>query len=195
MPSVRAFCVHQCSIPREVVCSQASFVEPVPIPRSLSVTWMPGSQVVGWRMHHRHWLASSGALTAFLPSTLDMFAEFILYVAGSTASTLDVFVSLALSRDWNGCILPSYRSHWLVLGRCCTRWTYSTYTWDMWRLKLMMARESDEHSVCEPDWTEHLVRHGLRETRLVELLFRQSYEPTRIEVLNRALTSYPFGCT
>ena len=24
---------------------------------------------------------------------------------------------VALSRDWNGCILPSYRSHWLVLGR------------------------------------------------------------------------------
>ena len=106
----------------------------------------------------------------------------------------DVFVSLALSRDWNGCILPSYRSHWLVLGRwlcmlevatciflaasLLSRWpvyvrsgewlyvrlsgvrrvcsgtepqiwapendvfdarwtyrTYSTYTWDMWRLK------------------------------------------------------------
>ena len=77
--------------PARVVCSQASFVEPVPIPRSLSVTWMPGSQVVGWRMHHRHWLASSGALTAFLPSTLDMFAEFILYVAGSYLSDGSVF--------------------------------------------------------------------------------------------------------
>ena len=116
-----------------------NILPPVPIPRSLSVTWMPGSQVVGWRMHHRHWLASSGALTAFLPSTLDMFAEFILYVAGSTASTLDVcdgcdvFVSLALSRDWNGCILPSYRSHWLVLGRwlcmCMERGVTSESAW------------------------------------------------------------------
>ena len=30
----------------------------------------------------------------------------------------------------------------------------------------------DLSEVGEPDWTEHLVRHGLRETRLVELLNR-----------------------
>ena len=87
--------------PARVVCSQASFVEPVPIPRSLSVTWMPGSQVVGWRMHHRHWLASSGALTAFLPSTLDMFAEFILYVAGSYLSDGSVFGASGLAGSYS----------------------------------------------------------------------------------------------
>ena len=60
--------------------------------------------VVGWRMHHRHWLASSGALTAFLPSTLDMFAESIdsedlcVVRCGSRVDVTDVGVDCT----WNG---------------------------------------------------------------------------------------------
>ena len=42
----------------------------------------------------------------------------------------------------------------------------------------MMARESDEHSVCEPVQPTYL---RWPPTRLVELLFRQSYEDRGLE--------------
>ena len=92
---------------------------------------------------------------------------------GSRVDVTDVGVDCTSEMD-----VFSVRTY-LVCGRCVDSWICHTHL----------------HSVCEPVQPTYLRWPQLRETRLVELLFRQSYEPTRIEVLNRALTSYPFGCT
>ena len=83
------------------------------------------SVVVGWRMHHRHWLASSGALTAFLPSTLDMFAEFILYVVAECAEA-SIFMLCGLDVSdagvhitWIRQRVNSPRRKWALNGGVC----------------------------------------------------------------------------
>ena len=79
--------------------------------------------MVGWRMHHRHWLASSGALTAFLPSTLDMFAEFILYVVAECAeASIFMLCGLDVSDAGSMAMQCRYPGDCMVPPACTDTW-------------------------------------------------------------------------